>query len=569
LFTADLSRGQRVLLAVVAGVSLAFALPTVFPILGKTELFPGGGLTFLAYVGMIPLLVALRGASFRAAFVYGFMAGLAYFSVAIWWIDIAMHTFGGIPNYLAVPVLYLLILFLSVHWGAACMLASWVEERLRWPLWLILPPIWTTFELVRNYLFSGYPWGDLGYTLARYRLTVQWASLFGLYGLAFLVVLYNGAFYELGRRLLKGDRRAARLPGLVLAASLLLPFAWGAHRVSFIDGELRQAPTLKVAVIQPNIDQKIKNIVATGGTGGPMTARDYRQFILQRFLPLTEQADLDGAQLIAWPEASFPDEFGAHPTRLPPLGIPPLHAQLMVGGVTFGGEKGRRRLTNSAFAVGPNLDIVGQYDKHHLVPFGEYVPLEKALHVHLIEAVVPDIGFFDPGDTLDVFTLKAPVTLPNGGTENRDVRYAPMICYDAIFPEIGVGFARADPDFLVNLTNDAWYGFSSASYQFLSMVTIRAVETGKAMVRPANTGISAFIDPAGRIVSRTGIGLVDTESDTVSAENAVPPTMLEGQVPLLREHTPYVVIGDAFAYLCAAFAAGLWLAARRRANASR
>jgi apolipoprotein N-acyltransferase len=301
-----------------------------------------------------------------------------------------------------------------------------------------------------------------------------------------------------------------------------------------------------------------------------MTARDYRQFILQRFLPLTQQADLDGVGLIAWPEASFPDEFPAHPTRLPPLNIPPLHAQLLIGGVTFGVEHGRHRLTNSAFAVDQGVDIVGQYDKHHLVPFGEYVPLEKALHVHVIDAVVKDIGFFDPGDELQVFTLKAPVTPPGGGpTVEREVRYAPEICYDAIFPEIGVGFSREDPDFLVNLTNDAWYGFSSASYQFLSMVTIRAVEDGKAMVRPANTGISAFIDPAGRIVSRTGIGLVDTEADTVNAENAVPPTMLEGQVPLLREHTPYVVIGDAFAYLCAAFAAGLWLAARRRAHASR
>ena len=112
-----------------------------------------------------------------------------------------------------------------------------------------------------------------------------------------------------------------------------------------------------------------------------MTARDYRQFILQRFLPLSEQAEQDGAALIAWPEASFPDEFPAHPNRLPPLGLPPLHAQLLIGGVTFGTEHGRHRLTNSAFASTPNGEIVGQYDKHHLVPFGEYVPLEKALHV--------------------------------------------------------------------------------------------------------------------------------------------------------------------------------------------
>jgi apolipoprotein N-acyltransferase len=545
------TRGRRLALSLVAGACMAFALPTVFPIWGKTELLPGGALTGLAYVSMIPLFVALERASPRGSFVLGFAFGLAYFSVAIWWIDIAMHTFGGIPNYFAIPVLYLLILFLAVHWGAATLLSRYCADRLGWPLWTLLPPIWTAFELVRNYLFSGYPWGDLGYTLARFRLTAQWASLFGVYGLAFLVVLYNGALYEVGKEWIAG-RRLARAPALALLLAFVLPNAWGAYRLAAIDREVAAAPKLPVAIVQPNVDQKIKNGAASGA---PMSAAEYRQFILQRTLPLSEQADRDGAQLIAWPEASFPVDLPSHPARLPPLGIPALRAQLLVGGVTFGIEHGHRLLTNSAFAVDGSEQIVAQYDKHHLVPFGEYVPLEKSLHLP-IHAVVPDIGFFDPGDDLQVFDLKA-------GAGSRDVRYAPLICYDAIFPEISSGFAREDPDFLVNLTNDAWYGFSSASYQFLSMVTLRAIETGKALVRPANTGISAFIDPAGRVVSRTGIGLVDTDADTVSTASAVPPVLLEGQVPLLRSHTPYVVLGDAFAYLCAAFAAGLWFVARK------
>ncbi len=537
-----------------AGAFMAFSLPTVFPIWGKTEILPGGALTCLAYVSMIPLFAVLERTPSRRSFWPGFVFGLGYFSVAIWWIDIAMHTFGGIPNYLAIPVLYLLILFLAVHWGAATLLARFCADRLGFPLWTLLPPIWTAFELVRNYLFSGYPWGDLGYTLARFRLTAQWASLFGVYGLAFLVVLYNGALYELGKGWF--SRRAlARAPALALALALVLPNAWGAYRLGVVDREVAAASKLPVAIVQPNVDQKIRNGVASNA---PMSAEEYRDFILRRTLPLSEQADRDGAALVAWPEASFPIDLPSHPSHLPPLGIPPLHAQLLVGGVTFGIEHGHRLLTNSAFAVDGSERILAQYDKHHLVPFGEYVPLEKTLHLP-IHAVVPDIGFFDPGDDLQVFTLHA-------GT--REVRYAPLICYDAIFPEISAGFARQDPDFLVNLTNDAWYGFSSASYQFLSMVTLRAIETGKALVRPANTGISAFIDPAGRIVSRTPIGLVDTSADVVGTASAVPPVLLEGQVPLLRSRTPYVVIGDAFAYLCAAFAAGLWFIARKREGPS-
>ncbi len=545
-------------LALTSGVVLAFALPTVFPIWGKTELFPGGALGVLAYAGLVPLFFALEGTSPRGAFLYGFLGGVAYFSVAVWWIDIAMNTFGGIPNVLAVPILYLLIFWMAVHWGAAGWMAAGIAGRLRRPLWLILPPVWTSFELLRNYLFSGYPWADVGYTLARFRLTVQSASLFGVYGLAFLVVLCNGALYALIRALVARDWRALRLPAAVLAGALLLPLPWGIHRLAEIDREVAAAPKLKVAIVQPNIDQKIKNAAA-----GPMNYAEYRDFILGRLLPLTERADRDGAALVAWPEASFPIPLPAHPKSLPPIDLPPLHAQLLVGGETAGAFHGHRLLTNSAFAVGPGLAIADQYDKHHLVPFGEYVPLEKTLHLP-IHAVVPDIGFFDPGDDLQLFSLRLPSPTAGPPAPPREVTYAPLICYDAIFPEIGVGFARESPQFFVNLTNDAWYGFSSASYQFLSMVTVRAVETGRAIVRPANTGISAFIDPAGRVTARTALGLVDSDRDSVGADAAVPPVLLEGQVPLLHGRTPYVEIGDAFAYLCAASAAGLWLASRRR-----
>ncbi len=565
--TARISLGLRLLLAAAAGLLLSFALPTVLPIWGKNEILPGGQLGSLAYVGLVPLLFALDQdhEPRRGAFLLGFFAGLVYFSVAIWWIDIAMHTFGGIPNVFAVPVLYLLIVWMAVHWGAACWLAVTIAERLprvagRSSLWLVLPPVWTSFELVRNYLFSGYPWGDLGYLLARFRIIVQWASLFGIYGLAFLVVAANGALYALLRAVAARDRRAVILPASVLAAVVLLPLPWDLFRLHVIDRELATAPTVKVAIVQPNVDQKIKNAAA-----GPMDYAQYRDFILDRLLPLTEKADRDGARLIAWPEASFPIPMPAHPRRLP-IALPPLHAQILVGGETAGIIRGHRLLTNSAFAVGPGGDIEAQYDKHHLVPFGEYVPLEKTLHLP-IHAVVPDIGFFDPGDDLQVFSLPAASSatiVPAAAGSVGAVSYAPLICYDAIFPEISLGFARQDPDFFVNLTNDAWYGFSSASYQFLSMVAVRAVETGKAFVRPANTGISAFIDPAGRIVARTPLGLVDSPEDAVSAEAAVPPVLIEGNVPLLRAHTPYVEIGDAFAYLCAAVTLALWAIARKR-----
>jgi apolipoprotein N-acyltransferase len=231
-----------------------------------------------------------------------------------------------------------------------------------------------------------------------------------------------------------------------------------------------------------------------------------------------------------------------------------------VGGVTKGKEGDRVLLTNSAFALDADLNVRFQYDKHHLVPFGEYVPLEKALHLP-IHKVVPDIGFFDPGADLTVFSVT-----PLGG--GKPVTYGPLICFDAIFPEIGVEVARKHPDFLVNITNDAWYGFSSAAYQFLSIVVVRSVETGKSIARAANTGISAFIDPTGRVLQRTAIGLVDSASSSLDVHAAVPPEMLVGKIALHPGATPYVVIGDSFAYLCGAATILLWIRARR-ANAPR
>jgi apolipoprotein N-acyltransferase len=547
---------RRLLAATVAGCLTAFALPTVLPIWGKVEIFRGGALVPLAVLGLLPLFWALEGTTPKQAFLIGWWAGICYFTVAIWWVFTAMNTFGGIPVGLSLIILYLLIAYLSLFWGAACGLARQAVDRLRLPLWLPFPIAWTAAELGRNHIFTGFPWANLGYAVERDRLAAQWASLFGVYGLAFATAACAAALYDLLRR------RRPRAAAAALAAALLLPHAYGWLRLRAIDREVAQAPSIRVALVQGNIDQKIKN---DAKHAGPMTFLQYRDFVLDRYLPLTRKADQEGADLIAWPEASLPGDLPAHPTALGPLLDPPLRAPLLLGAVTMGFERGGRVLTNSAFTLSRDWRVLGQYDKYHLVPFGEYVPLEKELHLP-IHKVVPDVGFFDHGSGLNLLEVDAPSSEPAGAS--RHVRFGVLICYDAIFPEIGVELAGQDPDFLFNITNDAWYGFSSAPYQFLSMVAMRAIETGKALARPANTGISAFIDPAGRVLARTELGLVEGTTD-VGVDRAVPPELLWGRVPLLHERTPYVVIGDAFAYICAALTILFWFAARRRKHARR
>jgi apolipoprotein N-acyltransferase len=553
---------QLPLTAVLCGGVLAFALPTVFPIIGTQEMLPRGELTVLAYIALVPLLVRARSASPKLAFGVGVLCALGYYSVAIWWVYVAMNTFGGISPSISIAILYLLIGYLALFWGGAFALTAAIcgdgatrpgrggHPYRPPPRWLVLPLAFTALEILRNYLFSGFPWANLGYTLARDRWALQLASLCGVYGLAFVAMGCNAALAEWWVL-----RRPA--PAWALLVVVGVPHLYGAVRLPLLERELAKDPTLSIALLQGNIDQKIKNAAKGGTMGFP----EYRNFILDRYVPLTREADRAGVDLIIWPEASLPGALPLRPQQLPPwLGDEEFRAQLLLGGVTAGIVDDRRLLTNSAFALDRQRNVLFQYDKHHLVPFGEYVPLEKTLHLP-IHKVVPDIGFFDPGADMTVFS----VTPLDGG---KPATYGPLICFDAIFPEISVELARKNPDFLVNMTNDAWYGFSSAAYQFLSIVAVRAVETGKSVARAANTGITAFIDPTGRVLSRTKIGLVHDDSPALDARAAVPPEMLISTIPLHPRPTPYVVIGDAFAYLCGAATLLLWLRARR-ANAPR
>jgi apolipoprotein N-acyltransferase len=287
--------------------------------------------------------------------------------------------------------------------------------------------------------------------------------------------------------------------------------------------------------------------------------------ILDRLVPLTQQADRAGADLIAWPEAAFPAyvrpgirSFDGARARLPPLE----RAHLLLGAATLEdvpGDDGRPRfkVENATFLVAPDLSVLGRYVKNHLVPFGEYVPLAGLLP--FLKQVVPGMAPASPGGALTLLEFPGP-----GG---RPVRVGSMICFDAIFPEIARGFARQDPDLLVNPTNDAWYGYSSGPYQFLDIVRLRAVETGRSIARPAYAGVSALILPTGELLpGALEVGPVDPE---LAPDPDEPARLLVGRVPVLHGRTPVTSIGDAFALACAAASlAALAVARRRRRTAT-
>jgi apolipoprotein N-acyltransferase len=566
-----MKRRSAILLALVSGGALALALPLVVPFVSIRELDPAGRLEPLAWVALVPALLALRAApTARFAALVGLVAGVAYFFAAIYWVSHAMTAFGGLSLGFAVFALSLLVLFMAAHWAAAFAVAHRIRARLGWPLHLHLPLVWAAAELCRNYLLSGFPWANLGYTQVRTLPVAQLAAVAGPYGIAALVALVNAVLAEAvsARR----ERRALPLRGLAATAGIVLAVvAYGYAHLAEVRARAQAAPSLKVGVVQPNIDQSRKN-----------KARDNSDYILARLVGPTVEADRAGADLVAWPEAAYPLHVppSIRTFDQPGSGIPRLsRAHVLVGAATLEwltAPDGDRvpRVGNVHWLLDPSLDVLGSYQKHHLVPFGEYVPGWIQAVLPFVGQLVPSVAPIAAGSELRVLEFGLPQrqaalaaaavpgsvapsasdAVPAPASGDR-VRLAPMICFDAIFPEVNVAFARKDPEpeILVNPTNDAWYGYSSGPYQFLAIVRMRAIEAGKAVVRPAYAGVSAVILPTGELApGAIDVGPVDPE---LAPDRNEPARLLLAEVPRLRGGTLYTSIGDLFAYGCAAFTA--------------
>ncbi len=492
--------------------------------------FPPWDLGWLAYVGWVPLLVSLRGARGREAAGLGYTAGLAFYLATIWWVINTMTTYGRLPLALSLAALVLLCGVLAAYTAVFAWLLA--AGRIRLGISEGLLPVtaaalWTALEFLRTYLFSGFPWALLGYTQYRQPTVRLLAAATGVYGLSALVLLVNGALAGVwawfARR---GDEsnRYARLiqHGVTVAAAALVA-------VGYASGIWRDAaggPTVRVGVLQGNIDQSVK------------WDRRYQSRTLETYERLARRVATERPALIVWPETALPFFLRREPElgpRVQTLGAD-VGVPMLIGSPDIGADG---LLHNSAFFLGPDGAIRGRYDKRHLVPFGEYVPLQRVFF--FLHKLVAGIGDFGRGRDATVF-----------GEDGY--RFSAMICYEAIFPAEVREFTRAGAQFLVNITNDAWFGESGAPYQHLAMAAMRAVENGSYLVRAANTGVSAVVAPSGAILAQTPL-FVETG--------------MVGGIRLRTGETPYTRYGDVLAWGCAVFlgaygGALLWRVGARR-----
>ncbi len=512
--------------------------------------FPKSDLGLLAWIALVPLHWALDGKSKAQAFWIGWLSGTIAFTGMMAWVVTTMNTYGKVPLVISYGIMLLLTIYLGLYVGLYSAGAVWFRTLIpRYGLFAV-PCLWVSLELVRTYVLSGLPWGLLGYSQYRQIEVIQIADHMGVYGVSFLIVLVNVALAEFLSWLMPLLRgfRPAKLPwALVAMAALLVTLSWEYGLATLSGAPTSDIPrsSISVGVVQPNVDQAVKWDTA------------HREEILARFDRLTEQLGRS-TDLVIWPEAATPFVFEREPAYQLQLIALANRAQapILFGSPALRFYPDRRPyLLNSAYLLSPDGQLLGRYDKHHLVPFGEYIPF-KSSFLFFLDKLVEGIGDFEAGTGPTVLTLTPKARSPAAGmvgTTPRPINFGVAICYEVIFPNLVRQFAANGAEFLVTVTNDAWFGSSSAASQHFSMVVFRSVENHLAFARSANTGISGFIDPFGHII----------EATPIFTEQAVKATM-----QVWRPHTFYSRHGDVFAYGCVIICALLCLFGSFRSKGS-
>ena len=473
--------------------------------------FPPFQFEALAWVALVPLLWALEGKKAHEAFALGLLAGLIYFGITIWWVKISIAVYGGLPTALAWVITIVLVLYLALYPALFAFFIARIKAGGSIVILLAAAPLWVSLELARAYVLSGFPWALLGYSQYRSLYVIQIADLVGVYGVSFFVVLVNAAIWHFFRF----PQRApyAVVAGVSLTAATVL--GYGYLRLNEVPAETRGA-SRPIGIVQGNVDQAVK--------WSPL----WQKAIVEKMGALTKelrglfpQNGLSAPPVIIWPEAAAPFIYErqadgrSYLRRL----ARDANAHLLFGVLGERDLGGASALTNSAYLLGPNGEEMGRYDKMHLLPFGEYVPLGDLLF--FVKKLVPVIGTFIPGNEPKIFEVGMG-------------KFGVLICFEAIFPRV-VRRMR-DAQFLVNITNDAWFGKTAASEQHLSMVAFRAVEFRMPIARSANTGISALIEPTGKIRKRSPLFEEWIHADAVSLKKGAP--------------SVYAETGDMFAYSC-------------------
>ena len=459
----------------------------------------------------------------------GFVAGAVYFAGTLYWVTRVMVMYGDVPLVAAILINAAFVAYLALFVLVFAIVMARLTAVSGPNALLVAPIVWVTTELGRTYFLTGFPWVLLGYSQTPVLPIAQLASVFGVFGLSALVASVSAALAFAAVVLgLSGQavsnaaiRRAAFTPLVVTLVFVAMTAIWGALRIR--NGELlTSGEAVRLGLLQGNVPEADR------------WQSQKAAAVFVRYIDMTRQAVARGARFVVWPESATPYAFGDDvraTERMTGLARS-LQVPLLIGSdqIVHGSET---KYYNAAVLVRSDGSAGGVYKKVHLVPFGEYVP---ARHVFFfMSRIVQAVSDFAAGDTLDVLPV-------NGHAVST------AICYEIIYPNLVRQFTEGGSELLTTITNDSWFGPTSAPYQHFQQASMRAIENGRFLVRAANTGISGIVDPYGHVLSQTGL---------------YEPAVVVGDARFLKNTTIYARTGDVFAYACTVLTALLLIGAMR------
>ena len=499
--------------------------PAVFTGFLLSVAFPEINFSAIVWTALVPLMVSISTMDIKRAFFTGLAAGMSFFIFLIHWIVPTLDIYGQLPIYFSVPILFLLTFYLGLYTAIFALCFKLLKKNS-----IIMPfqaaSLWVGLEYLRSFLLTGFPWGILGYSQYKNLHIIQIADITGVYGVSFLIVMANGVLFmvwmtffsspkfgQCRQKYVKNPFKIKKTISALLCFLFIMSVTlyYGVRRLNAINKTDKNSDMVKVAVIQGNINQSVK------------WNNSFKKVSVKKYCRLSKQASLKNPDLIVWPETALPFYFPVDRkfSCIVNKCIKNSRAAFLIGSPAFRRDKGELKFFNRAYMVNRQAVITGEYDKVHLVPFGEYVPFGK--YLAFLGKLTAQAGDFSSGKK-DFIPLKF-----------KDKKAGILICFEVIFPDLARKFVNNGADILVTITNDAWFGRTSAPFQHFSICAFRAVENRRSLARAANTGISGFISPTG---------------DILITSSLYKEKFLAEKLPCLKIKTVYTRYGDLFALIC-------------------
>ncbi|MBF0211605.1 MAG: apolipoprotein N-acyltransferase, partial [Desulfamplus sp.] len=504
--------------------------------------FPNSEVDWLAWIALVPLILSLDKINGKRAFKFGFVMGLSHFLSLLYWIVPTISTYGQLPLLLALPILILLSGYLALYPALFALGLSYLKVNSKL-MPLTAAALWVSLEYIRSIFMSGFPWGLVGYSQYSHLELIQIADITSVYGISFIVVLTNAV---IARILALKSKQNYKSEIAISIFSLFLIFGfligYGKFRITDIKNESDKGKILNISVVQGNIEQALKWEEA------------YQKSTIEKYCKLSIKAaqefklnfqnrgaKSDKLNLIIFPETALPFYYTWNKNLSNEINscIKDVGTNFLIGSPSFKTiDKAAKiyQFYNRAYMVNELGVVIGSYDKVHLVPFGEYVPFGR--YLSFLGKIIAQAGDFSAGKR-DAQPLL--FNLSSDSVKSNSVLSSSagvLICFEVIFPYLARESVNNGAQLLVTMTNDAWFGYTSAPKQHFAMAIFRAVENRRAVARAANTGISGFIDPTGKVLQTSNL-----------FEDAA----LTEPLPAMTIQTFYSKFGDAFAFVCIFF----------------